>query len=105
MRRTHGCWAKVSVGISPSGGALEPRCCESAGQPAVHVPRFHRITLSPERRKFPQQGRIASAARSVAVFELNRLVSREDQLWPIEPSLDLLKARAYRLEQAFGGLR
>ena len=67
---------------SPFGGALEPRCCESAGQPAVHVPRIHRMTLSRERRKFPQQRRIASAARSGAVFELNRLVSPEDQLWP-----------------------
>ena len=52
----------------------------------VHVRRFHRITLSQKRRKFPQQDRIASAACSVAVFELNRLVFPEDQLWPLNPA-------------------
>jgi hypothetical protein len=73
-------------GYSPSGEALEQRCCESAGQPAVHVPRFHRITLSQERREFPQQDQIASAARPWPLFELNRLVSPEDQLWPLSPA-------------------
>jgi hypothetical protein len=92
-------------GYSPSGGAVEPRCCESAGQPAVHVPRFHRITLSRERRKFPQQGRIASAARSVAVIRIEPAGFSGRSVMAIEPSLDLLKARAYRLKQAFGGLR
>ena len=45
-------------GHSPSGGALEPRCCESACHPAVHVPRFHHTTLSQERRQFPRQDRV-----------------------------------------------
>ena len=69
-------------GYSPSGGALEPRCCESAGQPAVHVP----ITLSQERRKFPQQGRIASAARSVAVIRIEPAGFSGRSVMAIEPS-------------------
>ena len=90
---------------SPFGGALEPRCCESAGQPAVQVLRFHRITLSQERRKFPQQDRIALAACSVAVIRIEPAGLPRRSVMAIKPSLDLLKARAYRLKQAFGGLR
>jgi hypothetical protein len=92
-------------GYSPSGGTLEPRCCESAGQPDFHVPRFHRMTLSQERRKFPQQDRIASAACCVAVIRIESAGFSRRSVMAIKPSLDLLKARAYRLKQALGGPR
>ena len=63
----------------------------------VHVRRFHRITLSQKRRKFPQQDRIASAACSVAVIRIEPAGFSRRSVMAIKPSLDLLKAQAYRL--------
>jgi hypothetical protein len=47
----------------------------------------------------------ASAAYSVAVIRIEPPGFSRSSVMAVSPSLDLLKARAYRWKQAFGGLR